>query len=123
MFNSVDKCAYILRDILDRSNYIMIIKQLRGVYDAENPWYNYDEMKNLIIKINPPNRIIFDLFYLGLEVEYESLIQSITFNEINILMSSGIIEKNGDKVKTNGVVILTYQGLYITTEINSWYTQ
>lgn len=121
MFNSVDKCAYILRDILDRSNYIMIIKQLRGVYDAENPWYNYDEMKNLIIKINPPNRIIFDLFYLGLEVEYESLIQSITFNEINILMSSGIIEKNGDKVKTNGVVILTYQGLYITTEINSWY--
>lgn len=121
MIRVEEKYVKSLANILNDINYSFIIKNLRGSTDFIDPWCDFEQMKAILKDIRIENADIIKLLYLGETINYNNLIRKSYKKDIDLLIESGILFKENNKLRTNNFVVLLYQGLYILTEINPWY--
>ena len=47
-----------LNDILEKIDYIYILKNIRGIWDFTDPWFDFDDMLSVLEYLKIPNKII-----------------------------------------------------------------
>ncbi len=111
-----------LSEILNRINYVFVLKNIRGSSDFFDPWYNFDMMEKLLNTLDIRYKNAFRLLYLGQRVPYRDLVEELSEEQIDSMIKAKIWIMDSGYVKTNNLVVLVYEGLKILTEINPWYS-
>ena len=121
MLKYEEKYVIALKKILNDIDYKFLMKNIRGQSDFIDPWYDFEKMKKLMENLSLDNLDLLKLFYLGVAVEKEKIINYKYFTEILLLVESGLLLEENNLIKTNNLVVLLYQNLFIIAEINPWY--
>jgi len=110
-----------LRRVIEKTDYVFFMKQIRGIGDFMDPWPVFDLMKKAIEKLETPFRSTFLLLQLGISAEYDSLAAEIGTRDLEGIISTGIWKRNGSLVETDNLVVLSYQDINVLVEINPWF--
>lgn len=110
-----------LNQVLDKTNYIFVLKNLRGGSDFIDPWYNFEQMNFALDNFDILYKHTIKLLYLGESTTYEKIECEIGKELLDNMIESKIWHCKGESIETNNLVVLLYQGLKILTEINPWY--
>lgn len=107
-----------LNDILDKIDYIYILKNIRGIWDFTDPWFDFDGMLSVLEYLKIPNQESIKLLYMGIPANLSELSKELGKESIDNMVESGIWYYDENFVKTNNLIVLVYQGIKILTEIN-----
>lgn len=121
MILSAQKYLNALNRIVENTDYVFLIKVMRGVGDFMDPWYDFPSMKHAIDSSQSPHKATLRLLHMGIDAENDQLEHEIGRDDIDLLIEAGIWRRENGKIKTNNLVLLLYQGLRLLTEINPWY--
>ena len=107
-----------LNNILEKIVYIYILKNIRGIWDFTDPWFDFDDMLSVLEYLKIPNQESIKLLYMGIPANLSELSKELGKKSIDIMIESGIWNYDDGFVKTNNLIVLAYQGIKILTEIN-----
>ena len=107
-----------LNNILEKIDYIYILKNIRGIWDFTDPWFDFDDMLSVLEYLKIPNQESIKLLYMGIPANLSELSKELGKKSIDIMIESGIWNYDDGFVKTNNLIVLAYQGIKILTEIN-----
>lgn len=110
-----------LNDILEKIDYIYILKNIRGIWDFTDPWFDFDDMLSVLEYLKIPNQESIKLLYMGIPANLSELSKELGKKSIDIMIESGIWNYDDGFVKTNNLIVLAYQGIKILTEINPYF--
>ena len=116
-----DKVVDALNTILDKTDYIFVIKSLRGFLEFFDPWSDFERMRDLIDRNVDQNKPLIKLFCLGIPMTKQEWDACELKDEINTLIEANILKCDDTHLSTNNYCIVVYQGLRLLTELNPWY--
>lgn len=116
-----DKVVDALNTILDKTDYIFIIKSLRGFLEFFDPWSDFERMRDLIDRNVGQNKPLIKLFCLGIPMTKQEWDTCDLKGELNTLIEANILKSDDTHLSTNNYCIVVYQGLRLLTELNPWY--
>lgn len=121
MLKTSEKSILALRKILKDSDYLFVMKELRGASDFVNPWYAFEDMKRAMEKLDSPYRHTLELLQMGLDAERAQIAGEIGEEALEAILECGLWEEREGRIFCRNLVVLTYRGLYLVTELNPWY--
>lgn len=121
MVKAEKKYTEVLRHIIEKTDYVFTIKNLRATGDFVDPWYDFDSMKRAISNCPSAYKTTLYLLHMGIPAERSAIEGEIGRQEVEQMIESGIWYADGERICTNNYVLLIYQGLLLLTEINPWY--
>lgn len=121
MVKAEKKYTDALRRIVEKTDYVFTIKNLRMTGDFVDPWYDFESMKRAISNCPSEHKTVLLLLHMGVPANRAALEGEIGVQETALMIESGIWHGDGEAVCTNNYVLLLYQGLLLLTEINPWY--
>ena len=110
-----------LSTILDKIDYVFIIKSLRGYLEFFDPWSDFEKMIKVIDTNLQNNKSLIKLLCLGIPMSKQEEDANNFKNELDILIDSNILVDEGTYISTNNYCVVVYQGLKLLTELNPWY--
>ncbi len=121
MVKAEKKYADALRRIVEKTDFVFTVKNMRSTGDFVDPWYDFDSMKRVIEASPSEYKTLLRLLHMGIPAERAALEGEIGTEDTVLMIESGIWRGEGDTVYTNNYVLLLYQGLLLVTEVNAWY--
>jgi len=111
------KYASLLRSILDRIDYSMIIQAIRGQGLFLNPWADIDQTVSILNHLSFTEKEAIKLFFLGIPVSRVDLLNELSDEEIDFLIDAEILVEKNCILSTNNLVILMYQQILVVVDI------
>lgn len=105
-----------LRKLLDSVIYDL---PQRGQLYLFSAMVNSPEFEELLDTFPDKNRFCYSLFLLGKTLPYESVEKLLGKENVNSLIEIGLLRDTGEGIKTDGYVILPFQGGYFLTKISA----
>lgn len=116
-----EKYVVELRTILEMIDYAFVLKSIRGITDSMDPWVNFNSFSESLKKLDFPFKNIINMFYIGESVDVQEVKECLSENSVNLLIESEILVQDEDKIRTNNLSVLIYQGMFILTELSVTY--
>lgn len=110
-----------LKRVLDKTEYVFFMKSFRGINAFLDPWFDYKSMERCIFHSQSPHKDALRLLQLGKGAEQAKLEAELGSADIDCLVQAGIWRREEGRIETNNLVVVSYQGLLLLTEINPWY--
>ena len=110
-----------LQKVLKDSNYLFVMKELRGATDFADPWYQFDAMKRSIEALDTPYKRTFFLLQMGIGAARQEIEKEIGRDALDSILDCGFWEEKDGNILCRNLIVLTYRGLYLVTELNPWY--
>ena len=121
MLKTTENGVRALRKVLKDSDYLFILKELRGTSDFIDPWYRFDEMKRALESLETPYKRSFFLLQMGIGSPREQIEAEIGGEALDALLECGLWEEKDGEILCRNLIVLTYRGLYLVTELNPWF--
>lgn len=110
-----------LRRVLKESNYLFLMKVLRGAGSFVDPWYDFNTMRQALEELSTPYKHSFFLLQMGIGSSRPELEAEIGKEALDGILSTGLWEEKDGTVNCCNLIVLTYEGLYLVTELNPWF--
>ena len=121
MLNTNPEGIKALRNVLKETNYLFVMKVLRGIGSFLDPWYDFESMKRALEELNTPYKNTFFLLQMGIGSPRAALEEEIGKEALDDILSTGLWGEEDGDIGCCNLIVLTYQGLYLVTELNPWY--
>ena len=121
MLKTDGKYIEALKEVLLDSNYLFLMNQLHGPSGFFDPWSQFEVMKRALDHLESPYHHTLLLLQLGISAPRAQIEQETGKETLNLILESGFWEERGGLIRCRNLVVLTYQGLYLATEINPWF--
>ena len=110
-----------LRRICDKTDYVFTVKAFRGLGAFLDPWYDFASMARCIDHADHPCPAALRLLQMGVGAEETALTGALGQADVDCMVEAGIWRREGGRIETNNLVVTSYQGVLLLTEINPWY--
>ena len=121
MLKTIPKSIRSLQKVLKDSDYLFVMKELRGTSDFTDPWYNFDEMKRVLEALDSPYKRTIFLLQMGVGSPRQDIEAEIGSEALDDILECGLWEEKDGEICCRNLIVLTYRGLYLVTELNSWF--
>ena len=121
MLNTNPEGIKALRNVLKETNYLFVMKVLRGIGSFLDPWYDFESMKRALEELDTPYKNTFFLLQMGIGSPRAALEEEIGKEALDDILSTGLWGEEDGDIGCCNLIVLTYQGLYLVTELNPWY--
>lgn len=110
-----------LNRVLDETDFLFLMKCIRGLSDFSNPWYQFDMMKTAILNSESAYKNTLMLLHMGIGSAYADIADEIGAEDADTLIASGLWRLEDDRIETNNYVVMYYQGIKLVVEVNPWF--
>ena len=110
-----------LRRICERTDYVFYIRAFRGNGAFLDPWYDFASMERCIDHAQSPHKATMKLLQMGKGAEEAQLVSELGAADVDALVEAGIWRRENGRIETYNLVVVSYEGLLLLTEINPWY--
>lgn len=121
MINVNSSSVNAMNALLNKIDYVFIIKNLKGLSEFVDPWADFERMEKLIEKNVNDNKDLIKLFCLGIPAPKESIKDKELLDYIDVLIMANVLIDQGISFGTDNYCVVVYQGMKFLTEINPWY--